>query len=509
MKISEMLDTVPLLCYNSLVILERPTGGESHMCQKKKAFVENRDQYRGVFSFCSIGVLLAALTGCFAFIWYRFYSDFLLLPFYRRGNWVMILLYAVLVLLFGKAFGGLKVGYLKRSDSFYSQMLSMFCVNLVTYLQVSLISRHFARLLPFVILMGIDLIILLLWIFFCNKLYFQLYPPRRLVVVYGDRAAAELVLKMSQRVEKYMICACVDSHQEKSAIVETIANYEGVILCDVPGQLRNDLLKYCFSRQMRTYIVPKISDIIIRGGEEIRLFDTPLVLCRNSGLRLEQRFVKRLFDLAFSLILAVPVLLVSIGVCIAIKLDDGGPVLYRQKRLTYNGKPFYVYKFRSMVCNAEEHGPQLAKSEDDRITRVGKVLRKCRLDELPQLWNIFKGDMAVVGPRPERPELAEKYEEEMPEFAFRLRVKAGLTGYAQVIGLYDTTPYDKLKMDLMYIEKYSLLLDLQILLMTIKTALFPGESNEELHEQTHIPVQKHVAEPEAAASEEKKENKSS
>lgn len=479
------------------------------MCQKKKVFVENRDQYRGVFSFCSIGVLLAALTGCFAFIWYRFYSDFLLLPFYRRGNWVMILLYAVLVLLFGKAFGGLKVGYLKRSDSFYSQMLSMFCVNLVTYLQVSLISRHFARLLPFVILMGIDLIILLLWIFFCNKLYFQLYPPRRLVVVYGDRAAAELVLKMSQRVEKYMICACVDSHQEKSAIVETIANYEGVILCDVPGQLRNDLLKYCFSRQMRTYIVPKISDIIIRGGEEIRLFDTPLVLCRNSGLRLEQRFVKRLFDLAFSLILAVPVLLVSIGVCIAIKLDDGGPVLYRQKRLTYNGKPFYVYKFRSMVCNAEEHGPQLAKSEDDRITRVGKVLRKCRLDELPQLWNIFKGDMAVVGPRPERPELAEKYEEEMPEFAFRLRVKAGLTGYAQVIGLYDTTPYDKLKMDLMYIEKYSLLLDLQILLMTIKTALFPGESNEELHEQTHIPVQKHVAEPEAAASEEKKENKSS
>ena len=330
MKISEMLDTAPLLCYNSLVILERPTGGESHMCQKKKAFVENRDQYRGVFSFCSIGVLLAALTGCFAFIWYRFYSDFLLLPFYRRGNWVMILLYAVLVLLFGKAFGGLKVGYLKRSDSFYSQMLSMFCVNLVTYLQVSLISRNFARLLPFVILMGIDLIILLLWIFFCNKLYFQLYPPRRLVVVYGDRAAAELVLKMSQRVEKYMICACVDSHQEKSAIVETIANYEGVILCDVPGQLRNDLLKYCFSRQMRTYIVPKISDIIIRGGEEIRLFDTPLVLCRNSGLRLEQRFVKRLFDLAFSLILAVPVLLVSIGVCIAIKLDDGGPVLYRQ-----------------------------------------------------------------------------------------------------------------------------------------------------------------------------------
>ena len=209
-------------------------------------------------------------------------------------------------------------------------------------------------------------------------------------------------------------------------------------------------------------------------------------------LRIEQRLVKRLFDLCFVLLLAAPVLFISIGVCIAIKLDDGGPVLYRQKRLTYNGRAFYVYKFRSMVCNAEADGPQLAKTEDDRITRVGKILRKCRLDELPQLWNILMGDMSVVGPRPERPELAEEYEKQMPEFSFRLRVKAGLTGYAQVIGLYDTTPYDKLKMDLMYIEKYSLLLDLQILLMTIKTALFPGQSNETLHEQTHIPMQKHT-----------------
>lgn len=99
------------------------------------------------------------------------------------------------------------------------------------------------------------------------------------------------MLKMSQRVEKYMICACVDSRQEKAAIFEAISHYQGVILCDVPGQLRNDLLKYCFSRQMRTYVVPKISDIIVRGGEEIRLFDTPLLLCRNSGLRIEQRIV--------------------------------------------------------------------------------------------------------------------------------------------------------------------------------------------------------------------------
>ncbi|MFQ9437291.1 MAG: sugar transferase [Ruminococcus callidus] len=164
---------------------------------------------------------------------------------------------------------------------------------------------------------------------------------------------------------------------------------------------------------------------------------------------------------------------------IAIKLDDGGPVLFKQKRLTYHGKEFYVYKFRSMVVNAEKAGPQLAKENDSRITRVGRILRKCRLDELPQLINILRGDMSVVGPRPERPELAEEYEKTMPEFEFRLQVKAGLTGYAQVTGLYDTLPYDKLKMDLMYIENYSIFLDLRIILMTLKTALFPGETNEE------------------------------
>ena len=171
-----------------------------------------------------------------------------------------------------------------------------------------------------------------------------------------------------------------------------------------------------------------------------------------------------------------PLMLLS---AIAIKLDDGGPVLFKQKRLTYHGKEFYVYKFRSMVVNAEKAGPQLAKENDSRITRVGRILRKCRLDELPQLINILRGDMSGVGPRPERPELAEEYEKTMPEFEFRLQVKAGLTGYAQVTGLYDTLPYDKLKMDLMYIENYSIFLDLRIILMTLKTALFPGETNEE------------------------------
>ncbi len=143
-----------------------------------------------------------------------------------------------------------------------------------------------------------------------------------------------------------------------------------------------------------------------------------------------------------------------------------------------NAKEFYVYKFRSMIPDAEKDGiPRLASNSDSRITRVGKFLRKCRLDEIPQLINILRGDMSVEARVRKCPELTEKYEKEMPEFRFRLKVNAGLTGYAQVTGVYDTTPYDKLRMDLMYIERYSMVMDLRLILMTLKTIIFPGEMN--------------------------------
>ncbi len=439
----------------------------------------NRDQFKRIFSFFAAVLLVGLYALGFSWVWYHSYSDAILLPFYRRGNWVMILIYVILVLLFAKSFGGLKIGYLKRTDMFYSQTLSIFCVNLLTYFQISVVNRSFSAVFPMAVLTVADLVILVLWVLLINKLYFRLYPPRRLVVIYGDRNAAELVMKMSRRVEKYMICESVSADAPVQEIRSAIARYEGVILCEVSGIKRNDLIKYCFANHVRAYIAPKISDIIIRGAEEIRLFDTPLLLCRNCGLTFEQRLIKRSFDLLFSVVFLIvlsPVMLLS---AIAIKLDDGGPVLFRQKRLTVDGREFFVYKFRSMVVDAEKHGPQLATEDDERITKTGRFLRKCRLDELPQLINILKGEMSVVGPRPERPELAEQYEKTMPEFEFRLQVKAGLTGYAQVTGLYDTLPYDKLKMDLMYIENYSIFLDLRIILMTLKTALFPSETNEE------------------------------
>jgi exopolysaccharide biosynthesis polyprenyl glycosylphosphotransferase len=323
-----------------------------------------------------------------------------------------------------------------------------------------------------------DLGFISLWTILTNKLYFLIYPPKRLIILYGSSQAAALVLKMSQRVDKYMICESISINEDENKIRDLILKYEGVIICDIPAEQRNNYVKFCYENSLRSYITPKISDIIIRGADDIRLFDTPLLLSRNYGLDFEQQIVKRAFDIVFSavlLILLSPVMLIS---ALAVKLYDGGPVLYKQKRLTIDGKEFDIYKFRSMITDAEKIGGfQLAQDNDPRITPIGKFLRKVRIDEFPQLLNILKGEMSVVGPRPERPEFTELYKKEMPEFEFRLKVKAGLTGYAQVTGVYDTTPYDKLKMDMMYIENYSLRLDLQIILMTIKTMLFPPKSN--------------------------------
>ena len=251
-----------------------------------------------------------------------------------------------------------------------------------------------------------------------------------------------------------------------------------MIIGDIPSQQRNEIMKYCFEKSIRTYMLPKISDIILRGSDDIHLFDSPLLLARNNGFTFEQRLMKRCLDIVASLILLVvasPIMLVTAA---AIKLQDGGDIIHKQTRLTMNGREFCVYKFRSMVMDAEKDGiARLSAEGDVRVTPVGKIIRRTRIDELPQLFNILKGDMSLVGPRPERPQIAEEYRQYMPEFDYRLKVKGGLTGFAQIYGKYNTTPYDKLKLDLMYIENYSFRLDLKLILVTLKV-IFMKESTE-------------------------------
>ena len=251
-----------------------------------------------------------------------------------------------------------------------------------------------------------------------------------------------------------------------------------MVINDVPAQLRNDLLKYCYRYRVRTYVSPKLTDIMLRGARNITLFDTPLLLVKGTGLTPAERVAKRAMDILISAIVLLILSPLMLLIAAAIKLEDGGPIFFRQKRLTRHGREFDILKFRSMVVDAEKYaGAVLATDNDPRITRVGRIIRPFRLDELPQLINILKGDMSIVGPRPERKVIADEYCKDIPEFAYRLKVRGGLTGYAQIYGKYNTSAYDKLRLDLMYIENYSLLLDIKLMILTIRI-LFSKESTE-------------------------------
>lgn len=422
---------------------------------------------------------VALYTSIFGFVWENIYNNQF---FYMNGNIILYTVYAVILFIFMEVYGGFRIGSQRITDSVTTQTLSLLFTDIIAYLQICLVWRKMLNPLPLLASFGVSFVICIFWSLYIHRNFAKLFPPKRMIIVYGSRSAVSLVEKMSLRMDKYIICSSVSVTEGFEKIVEKIKDFDAVIICDTPNQIRNDILKYCFSNKILTYITPKISDIIIRGAENLHAFDTPLLLCRNFGINLEQRIFKRAMDIVMSalgIIVLSPVMLVCAAV---IKCYDGGPVFYKQERLTLNGKVFKLIKFRSMIVNAESDGvARLASAGDKRITPVGDFMRKTRLDEIPQLFNILRGDMSVVGPRPERPEIARQYEEDMPEFGFRLNVKAGLTGFAQVMGKYNTTPYDKLKLDLMYIENFSLLLDIKMLFLTVKTIFIP-ESTEGISE---------------------------
>lgn len=450
--------------------------------------MNSKTTFKRLFKFLNSVIILALLTLSFAYVWFNYYNiaanteraikEGQTVIFKFTGNMLIIFAFFAVLVVFSRIFGSLKIGYLKMSNVIYSQFLTLICVNAIIYIQLSLVSQKLVNVVPLLLSVVFDIIIVTLWAFVAQTIYSKLYPPRNLVIIYGSQLATELVYKMSSRYDKYKICYSININRGMEAIKETIPSFEGVIICDVPAKIRNDILKYCYEKSIRTYVTPKLSDIIIRGAENIDLFDSPILLCRNSGLDPGQRFTKRIFDIILSslaILISSPFMLI---IALAIKLYDRGPIFYKQERCTLNCKIFNILKFRSMIVDAEKDGVSIPATEHDpRITPVGRVIRTLRLDELPQLFNILLGDMSIVGPRPERIEHIQKYSEEIPEFRFRMKVKGGLTGYAQVFGKYNTTAYDKLKLDLMYIQNYSFILDVKLVLSTLKI-LFMKESTE-------------------------------
>ena len=442
-----------------------------------------QEKYKRLVKLLFSVVLTGLITAIYAFVWtYYFNERMLQAPFFRRGNWMMIFLYGVLLVFFMQMYGGYKVGYLKKGNLIYSQILSVVFLNTFTYFQIAVLVKRFYAPTPLVLMTLADAAAIIVWTLIFERLYMWMYPPRRMLMVYGDRSDYHLMEKMNAREDKYEITDMMSYRQGFQTFVDKVKGFDGVIVGDMPSHDRNLILKYCFEEEIRTYAVPKISDILLRSSDDLTLFDSPLLLSRNRGLTIEQEMIKRAVDVVLSLLAAVITLPFFAVIGAAIKLTDGGPVFYRQIRLTKGGKEFEIYKFRTMIQNAEaESGARLASEKDPRILPVGRFLRATRLDELPQIYNILKGDMSIVGPRPERPELAAEIEKEIPEFTYRLKVKAGLTGYAQVYGKYNTTSYDKLKLDLTYIRNYSILLDLKLIIMTPKIMLLK-ESTEGVKE---------------------------
>ena len=416
-------------------------------------------------------------------LYFAFWSDeynalHILSAFSGYGHWIIIAIYAILTMVMLSAFDGLLFGYLRMSDMLLSQTLCMFIVNFVTYWQLCLIDDELLSALPMVKLMVADMVLIVICVFLYTWIYHKIYAPKKMVMVIGRRDAVSLKFKMETRPDKYHIEKIISAEEDFASICKQLSEYEAVIINDVPAEVRNQILKFCYKHEIRTYVTPKLSDIIVRGATDITLFDTPLLLVKGNGLTPTQRLFKRLLDLAICLpaaIIAAPIMLV---VAIAIKLEDGGPVFFKQARATLHGDVFNILKFRSMIVDAEKEGHAIpATDKDPRITKVGNIIRPCRIDELPQLLNIIKGDMSIVGPRPERVEHMEMYSENIPEFIFRTKVKGGLTGYAQIYGKYNTSAYDKLRLDLMYIENYSIIQDLKLIFLTLRI-LFKKESTE-------------------------------
>lgn len=440
-----------------------------------------RERYKRLIMFLASLLVIGLQTANFAYVWFNYYNKRGVMRFFywRRGHWALIGLYFLTVFLMSKLFGALKVGYMRVLDVIIAQIFSVICTNIVAYLQLSLIGRwrFMTHTGPLLRLTLVNLLVVILWVVFMRWIYNTIYPPKSVILIYDVHNPEKLLKNIASRRDKYQIAEAVMLDRGLDYIKQQIPRYQACILGDMPAHERNVLVKFCFEKNIRCICSPKISDIMLMSAEKIHMFDTPLLLMRNRGLTVEQAFVKRLLDVVICLALTVILAPVLAVIALCVKLYDGGPVFYRQMRLTKDGKTFEIIKFRSMSVDSEKNGARLAAKGDSRVTPVGRVIRKIHFDELPQLFNIIKGDMSIVGPRPERPEIAAQYEKEIPEFSYRLKVKAGLTGYAQVYGKYNTKPYDKLKLDLTYIENYSLWMDFQLVASTVKV-IFQKDNTE-------------------------------
>lgn len=418
------------------------------------------------------------MTIPFALCWYLYYSDRTASPFDEKGNLIVVLLFLVLFIIFGRIYDAFMMSIQRISEIVYAQFLAVAVSDLIIYVVICLLSKGLTNLLPGMAALVGQIILAFLWAYLAHHGYYATFPAKRTAIIYDVRRGFEKLIGKYGLDGKYdvVLTLCAEDCLKDLSVLDGI---ETVFASGIHSHDRNIILKYCIEHSINMFVIPRIGDVIMSGARHMHMFHLPMLTVSRYMASPEYLIAKRIIDIivsALGLIVLSPILLVT---AIAIKATDHGLVFYKQVRLTKNGREFNIFKFRSMCVDAEKDGVARLSTgdKDDRITPVGRIIRACRIDELPQLINILKGDLSIVGPRPERPEIAAQYCEEMPEFNLRLQAKAGLTGYAQVYGKYNTTPYDKLVMDLMYIAHPSIIVDFKIMFATVKILFLP-ESTE-------------------------------
>ncbi len=445
-------------------------------------FLDNKEKNKDRIiqrSVKALDVVLVVIP--FAVAWFTYYhlniySD----AFFLRGHVFVIVLYTFVYYLLAHLYKGFALHINRISDLIFSQALAAGINNFVAFMWLWLLIRYMPNVPVLILVYLAQLVLIFLWCLLAHIWYFKTFAAKKTVVIWDELKGIEDLVHeygMENHFDIYKVLnvnECIET-----GIDETLEGAQVVFLCSLHSHERNQIIKRCVDLGVTSIVLPRIGDVIMTGAERIHLFHLPMMQVGRYNPVPEYLVAKRIIDFVLSTLLLIilsPLMLIT---ALIIKLSDGGSVFYKQIRLTKDGKLFYILKFRSMRMDAEKDGVARLSSgeEDPRITPFGRFIRKCRIDEIPQLINIFKGDMSFVGPRPERPEIAKQYEKELPEFNLRLQVKCGLTGYAQVYGKYNTTPYDKLLLDLMYIAHPSLSEDFKILFSTVRI-LFSRESTE-------------------------------
>ena len=386
----------------------------------------------------------------------------------KQVSVLVMIIFFLICYYFGQRLDCFRVSILQIRDVIFGEVLATMITDIIMYILIWMLSIHLPNLIPGLITWGGQCVIGVIWAYVMHQSYFSTHPPLRTIVIYDERMGMENLIHTYGLEKRFNIKTVypVESIMDKLEVME---EFDAAFLCGIHSRERNIILKHCISHKIKLFMIPRIADVMMRGSEQIHMLYLPILKTQRYKPSIEYQIIKRTMDIVVSGIATIVLSPLFLITAIAMK-SDGGPAFYKQKRLTKDGKVFEILKFRSMRVDAEKYsGAVLSAGENDpRITKVGRIIRACRLDELPQLLNILKGDMSLVGPRPERPELQKEIEKEVPEFGLRLQAKAGLTGYAQVYGKYNTTFYDKLLMDLMYISKPSILEDFTIMLATVK-----------------------------------------